>query len=275
MKGAFQISREIFDNEIWADAFKFRIFFYLLGNAVFSQEGIKQAGIHIERGQYLRSLRNLQDDLSYKEGRGNAVKKIPLETLRRKIKSLENEGRIKTKSTEYGTLFTVVNYAKYQGFDHYSKQSMSQQWDSDETAMSQQWDNNKNVKECSKNEKEKNKRSKLKFETHHMKLAELLFKKIKANNPNAKEPNLESWANTFRLMMESPKEKRSGKEIQDLILFTQNHYFWHKNILSADKLRKQFDRLTLEMKDQNKLIKPNNVVPIRADEQEDTRNYGF
>ncbi|MEK5425339.1 DnaD domain-containing protein [Cytobacillus sp. FSL R7-0680] len=155
MKGAFQVSREIFENEIWSDVLKFRVFFYILGKAIFSQDGIEHAGIKIERGQYLRSLRNLQDDLAYKEGRGNALKKPPLETLRRKIKSLENEGRITTKSTEYGTLFTVVNYAKYQGFEHYKNQSMGQKWDSNETAMGQQRDNNKNVNKDN-NVKEKN-----------------------------------------------------------------------------------------------------------------------
>lgn len=93
-------------------------------------------------------------------------------------------------------------------------------------------------------------RSKLKFETNHMKLAELLFKKIQENNPNAKEPSLDSWANTFRLMME--RDKREGKEVQQLILWTQQHHFWYKNILSADKLRKQYDRLLLEMKDDGK-----------------------
>ncbi|MCR6096896.1 hypothetical protein HXA31_20265 [Salipaludibacillus agaradhaerens] len=92
-----------------------------------------------------------------------------------------------------------------------------------------------------------NKRSKLKFETIHLKLAELLFKKIKENNPNAKKPNLESWANTFRLMIES--DKRDGKEIQDIILWCQSHHFWYQNILSADKLRKQYDRLKLQMLD--------------------------
>ena len=34
-----------------------------------------------------------------------------------------------------------------------------------------------------------------------------------------------------------------------MILWTQSHHFWYKNILSADKLRKQYDRLILEMKD--------------------------
>src|SRR5699024_2895331 len=72
-------------------------------------------------------------------------------------------------------------------------------------------------------------RSKLKFETHHLKLAELLYKEILHNNPQHKKPNLESWANDFRLMMEI--DKREGKEIQELILFSQSHDFWYKNIL--------------------------------------------
>src|SRR5699024_2007514 len=128
------------------------------------------------------------------------------------------------------------------------------------TREQQRSDNiNKNGKNV-KNEQEDNTlRSKLKFETHHMQLAQLLHKKIKENNSSAKEPNYESWANTFRLMME--RDKRSGKEIQDLILWSQSHHFWYKNILSADKLRKQFDRLHLEMKDENKPFK-NNVIKI-------------
>ena len=87
-------------------------------------------------------------------------------------------------------------------------------------------------------------RSKLKFETHHLKLAELLYKEILHNNPQHKKPNLESWANDFRLMMEI--DKREGKEIQELILFSQSHDFWYKNILSAGKLREKYDVLILE-----------------------------
>jgi hypothetical protein len=143
--GAFLMSREIFDNPIWSDPLKFRLFFFIVGNAVFSDDGVNYSGIQVKRGQFLRSLRNLQDDLTYREGRGNAIKKPPLETLRRKIKELEKEGRITTKSTEYGTLFTVVNYDKYQGFDHYKSGEMGQQWDSDESASGQRWDNNNNV----------------------------------------------------------------------------------------------------------------------------------
>lgn len=122
--------------------------------------------------------------------------------------------------------------------------------------------------------KENTSRSKLKFETHHMQLADLLFKKIKENNPSVKEPSLDSWANVFRLMME--RDERTGKEIQDLIIWSQQHHFWYKNILSADKLRKQFDRLQLEMNDEEK---PKlNVVKFNRQPKEpkdDGYNYGF
>ena len=90
-------------------------------------------------------------------------------------------------------------------------------------------------------------RSKLKFETHHLKLAELLYKQIQNNLPNYKEPDLEKWANEFRLIME--RDKREGKEIQDLIIKSQNDDFWKKNILSPSKLRKQYDRLVIEFEE--------------------------
>lgn len=246
-KGAFQTSRNIFENPIWSDVPKFRIFFYIYGNAVFSKDGTTVAGMKIERGQFLRSYRNLREDLEYVENR--SIKKYSLSVIKRKIDSLVEENRLKIEDTELGTLFTVVNYESYQVLDNYKKSNLERRKNADGTGMERSGNNNKNVKNV-KNEKEDSTlRSKLKFETNHLKLAELLFKKIKENNPNAREPNLESWANTFRLMMERPKELRSGKDIQDLIIWSQDHHFWYKNILSADKLRKQFDRLQLEMKD--------------------------
>lgn len=150
MGGAFQTSREIFEHPIWQDIPKFRIFFYIVGNAVFSKEGVMIGDIHVQRGQYLRSLRNLQDDLAYREGKGNRKHMYPLTTLRRKIKCLVNEERITTKLTDYGTLFTVVNYESYQGFENYGNNILAQNRHSDGTVTAQQRHNNKKVEEGSK-----------------------------------------------------------------------------------------------------------------------------
>ena len=150
VNGAFQTSREIFESTIWTDVIKFRIFFYIYGNAVFAKDGVDVAGIHLKRGQYLRSYRNLLKDLEYTEKRH--IKMYSINTLKRKIESLSKENRIVFESTDYGTLFTVVNYEMYQGFERYTKQMSDTATDTpSDTASEQQVNNNK------KDNKDKNK----------------------------------------------------------------------------------------------------------------------
>ncbi|KIN42394.1 hypothetical protein B4070_4266 [Bacillus subtilis] len=234
---AFLMNRGIFNHDIWSDVVKFRIFFYLIGNAVSSKEGIQQDGVHVQQGQYLRSLRNLQDDLAYREGKGNKKKVYPLTTLRRKLKSLENDGEITTKLTDSGTLFTVVNYASYQGLQGSENEIVAQKRHTDGTPTAQK-------------EEPKPKKKRYVYDEKQMALAGLLWKKVKVNAPDMKEPNMESWANTIRLMMQ--QDERTGKDIQEVILWATSHEFWHKNILSADKLRKQYDKLSVQMKGEQK-----------------------
>lgn len=260
--GAFLMSREIFDNPIWSDPLKFRLFFFIVGNAVFSDDGVNYEGIQVKRGQFLRSLRNLQDDLTYREGRGNAIKKPPLETLRRKIKELEKEGRITAKSTEYGTLFTVVNYDKYQGFEHYQNSQMRQQWDSNETAVRQRWDNNNNDKNV-------NNKSQRKYaeDSVYVKLAKYFVEQIRNNNPEFKDPNYQRWANDIRLMME--RDNRTEEQIRYLMKWVQQDDFEMANVLSPSKLRKRFDQLVMKVKAERKRME--NVIPYR--QKQDYQEY--
>ncbi|MEK5108191.1 DnaD domain protein [Cytobacillus sp. FSL K6-0129] len=143
MKGAFQTSREIFENPIWNDIPKFRIFFYIYGNAVFSKEGTTVAGMHLKRGQFLRSYRNLRDDLAYVENR--SVKQYSLSVIKRKVDSLVKENRLKIEETELGTLFTVINYEQYQGFEHYKNSNLERSENALGTGMERSENNNKNV----------------------------------------------------------------------------------------------------------------------------------
>ena len=75
------------------------------------------------------------------------------------------------------------------------------------------------------------------------KLCHLMLK----NNPKVKMPeNLNPWINEIRLMIEA--DERTPEEILQVIDFSQNDSFWKANILSAGKLRKQFDQLSMRMK---------------------------
>ncbi len=143
-KGAFQTSRNIFENPIWSDIPKFRIFFYIYGNAVFSKEGTVTAGMKLKRGQFLRSYRNLQEDLEYVENR--SIKKYSLSVIKRKVDSLVEENRLKIEDTELGTLFTVVNYESYQGLDNYKSDNLERRKNADGTESERSENNNKNVK---------------------------------------------------------------------------------------------------------------------------------
>ena len=94
------------------------------------------------------------------------------------------------------------------------------------------------------NEKQKNGKQKYKFEESDMELALFMRGKIKNFLPESKEPNLESWANEFRLVRE--KDQRTHEDIKSLFSWANNNDFWRSNILTPEKLRKKWDTLTAQ-----------------------------
>ncbi len=84
-------------------------------------------------------------------------------------------------------------------------------------------------------------------------LAKFLNKKIHENNPKAKQPNLQKWADDMRKIVEL--DKRDKHDVSLVIAWCQKDDFWSTNILSPSKLRKQFDRLYMKM--QKEATKPN------------------
>lgn len=92
-----------------------------------------------------------------------------------------------------------------------------------------------------KPEPKKKKSRENKFSDEQLALAKLLRREVKKNFPKSREPNIESWADHIRLMME--RDKRTAEEVKSAIIWSQNDDFWYSNILSASKLRKQFDKL--------------------------------
>lgn len=75
-------------------------------------------------------------------------------------------------------------------------------------------------------------------------LAMYLFDKIKQNNPahlDLTESQKQKWADHIRLMIE--RDKRTPKQIHNMIDWCQADDFWRQNILSTAKLRKQYDTM--------------------------------
>lgn len=76
-------------------------------------------------------------------------------------------------------------------------------------------------------------------------LSELLFSLIRGRNPTCKEPNMQAWARNIDLMIRI--DHRDPDEIRELIQLCQKDSFWQNNILSTEKLRKQYDQLKLKL----------------------------
>ena len=91
-------------------------------------------------------------------------------------------------------------------------------------------------------------------DSQYMKAAVYLFEKIKERLPNKKEPDFQKWADEVRKTVELdgvPVERY--KQVLD---WSQNDDFWQANILSTNKLRKQFDTIYLQMQRDNKQNAP-------------------
>ena len=105
-------------------------------------------------------------------------------------------------------------------------------------------------------------------DSQYMKAAVYLFEKIKERLPNKKEPDFQKWADEVRKTVELdgiPIERY--KEVLD---WSQNDDFWQANILSTNKLRKQFDTIYLQMQ-RDKKQKPQKVTfQNTRNSQEDT-----
>ncbi len=137
---------------------------------------------------------------------------------------------IATMKATHGMLVTIDKYCVYQNSKLYES--------NDEPAMkaTMNYDNT--------NKNHKNNQYSL-VEANHIRLAELLRDSITAWKPNAKvDKDLGKWANVIRLCM---KDGRTEAEIEAVIIWATCDSFWQVNILSADALRRNFDKLQAKM----------------------------
>jgi hypothetical protein len=99
-----------------------------------------------------------------------------------------------------------------------------------------------------KKSKEKNNSHKQVYDetSIYYQLASMLYEGILKNMPDKKKPNLSQWADDFRKLVEL--DGKDPKHIETVIHWTQGNEFWWKNVLSASKLRSQYERLAAEVR---------------------------
>ncbi len=78
----------------------------------------------------------------------------------------------------------------------------------------------------------------------------LFLKSIKSFKPDFKDPNSKKWIDEIEQMIS--KDKRDPEKIKQVVEWFALAENWHKYILSAASLRKNFDRLEISMNDEKK-----------------------
>lgn len=190
--------------------------------------------IEVNRGEFITSVRQLCERWGWSNTKVN-----------RFLEMLEHDQMLIRKSDSKKTAISIVNYDFYQ---RYESKETTQKRQQNDTETTQKHTNNNDktmINNDNNNNSPRNTRKKRVYEDDDPNkiLAKTLFKLIKKNQ-DIKDPNLDDWANTIRLTIES--DKRSGKEVQEMIVWATQDDFWKGVILSASSLRRNFDKLNAQ-----------------------------
>ena len=156
--------------------------------------------------------------------------------IRTRLEVMKTIGFLTITTTKRYSIVTICNYEKYQSSETGSRPSKRPRPD-------QRMATTKKVK----NSKNKHRSSSQSDEGGDAYLLSEYFKSwILKNNPKAR-PKPKNWPIEIKRMIRI--DKRTPEEIRQVIDFSQRDPFWRSNILSAGKLRKQFDQLSMKMQE--------------------------
>ena len=228
MEGFIMLHRKLLDWEWYDDINTSRLFIHCLLKA--NHKDNNWRGMSIKRGQFISSLSKLASETS-----------LTVKQIRTSLKKLNSTNEVASKGQAQHTVFTVINYDTYQGE---GKQRANEGQTKGKRRATNNNDNNDN-NENNPIVSTESQRGKFKFNDKQFSFASEMLRRIMVIAPNTKKPNLDSWANTIRLMNES--DNIPLNDAWKVFVWANQDQFWQKNILSADKFRKQYPQLSMRM----------------------------
>ena len=237
--GYIKLYRKVTSSFVWTNSDMFKLWILCLMKASHEDRKFLFNGqeVRLTSGQFVTGAHAIAKE--YNEGVPRD-KAIAWRTLWRWIKKFESEELLTIQSNARYSVITIKNWSDYQSSD---KPVTSDGQSSDKPVTTNK--NDKNDKNDKNNNNLRNSRKTREYadDDPNKKLAILLLKLIRKNQ-NIKEPDLDKWANTIRLTIES--DKRTGKEVQDMIVWATCNDFWSGVILSPTSLRKHFDKMAIQ-----------------------------
>lgn len=224
-----KLHRQSLESEVFADPVLWRLFTWCLLKANFKPGRFQ--GKDVQRGQFITSNPVGCDSLG-----------MTRSTFFRGLTRLQDLGCIKKDAKSRWTVITVCNYDTYQVFENGNgiETESKRNPDGIEVETIEEGKKDKNVKE--------RKPRKLRFDDVDVSLANKMFAWLLDRNPDRKKPDMDLWANDFRLLRADGKD-RTPENINSMIEWVSQHSFWWKNCQSPKTLREKWDRFVDLRKD--------------------------
>lgn len=246
--GYVKLHKRARDSRVFSDDRAWKLFTYCLMSANHSPGYFE--GMTIERGQFATSLRNLAEDLGW-----------TVSATRTALGKCSEYGCIRVDNARKFSIVTVENYEAYNCSDDDLRTATAQYQHSDGAqsareshanhtqiaTIEEQQEEQEQQEEKGRSDKRPEPPSRKKkwvYSERDMKGAVWMLGELLKIQPNRKKPQLEFWANTFRLMRE--EDNRAYEDIFKLFKWAQDHHFWGRVITTPEKLRRKWDDLELE-----------------------------
>jgi hypothetical protein len=235
-QGWIKLHRSLKDSDLWLDGIFTRgqAWVDILMNTNHKSGYFRTANgrrVDIARGQCGMSQLTMAERWQWSRGK-----------VKRFLNELEKDGNVVQQTVQQNSVLTVCNYSKYQDKDA-EDDTIHGAVNGQQTV--QQTDSKRYTNKNDKKEKKEKNDKKYKYTDADLRSAQVMFEKLQSRHPHLKQPNYESWANDLRLMREI--DERKPDDIAAVFNFAIDDDFWSNNILSASKLRKQFDALFVKM----------------------------
>ncbi|MBD7967722.1 hypothetical protein [Paenibacillus gallinarum] len=259
-KGWIKLHRKIKESSIFNDHKLFRLWIICLTEATHKERDqiVGKRTVHLMPGEFVTGRFDITE--LYNQGLKPKEKVQGEKTVFRWLETLESGGFLTIKKTNKYSIVSIDNWGVYQCDDQQSDHENDQQMTNKRPSNDQQMTTNKNVKndENEKNDKEEEKdpSSPKSLRTYseddiNYRLAKRFHELAYQNAVEAgtshliKTPNLQKWANTFRLMFERDKVK--DDEIGEVVKFALSDTFYRTIIFSPDNLRKHYKAILTRM----------------------------
>ncbi|WP_432355280.1 Replication protein O [Sporosarcina sp. A2] len=263
MAGWISLHRKLMDNPIYSNANMLKLWIHCLMKATHTEREqlVGNQMVHLEAGEFVTGRNSLFDEFN-KGAKKDEI--ISSSTLWRWLNRFEEWQMLNIKKTTKFSVVTVINWSDYQG----AEQQVNSKWTTDEqqmnnkrTADEQQVNTNNNVNNTNKDNKDNKKEPSHKQvydeDSEPFILATFFYNQILKNDPKRNKPNLQTWSDDIRKMMEI--DKRDKKEIGVLMRWVQQDDFEKANVLSPSKLRSRYTALLLKMNN----TRPSNVATFK------------